>query len=836
MASPFVRVDAEGRIQPDSNGKFSAELSEYLSNVRVGSMAAPSEIADEPFGQQVPVGGSVSGVVDFDGDVDYYTVNLVAGQTYLFSLRGTGTTPINDSLLTFFSPAGDLINYDDDGGNGIYSILTYTATESGTYYIGAQSFENPGDPDVGGYTVDVRAQGADSVGNTNATSAALSLGTNFNFIETSGDVDRYSVTLEAGKFYTFNLAGGADYETDANAVPAGELDTIITLRNAAGTALASNDDNAFPSDISSGLGFYAETSGVYYIDAQAYPGQTGGYALNFGQIDFSGLNPLDAIDWRDAENVPFVTDAETGLPTAYVYFGAAGENFGQTADDGVTPMTTYGWNAREIQQVMLALEEYEHILGVNYEITTDINQATFRLATTTSTQYGAYFFPQDPGYGSEQGIGVFNVNSGGWDKPGVSTQNLPGDQLSLEQGGFAFGVILHEFGHAHGLAHPHDTGGSSDVMVGVTGSGSLGLFDLNQGVYTVMSYNDAWDKHPDGPSSFSIAGIDNGWSGTLSAFDIAQLQAQYGVHAYNTGNNVYALTDVVDDAFYQTIWDTGGTDTISYGGALNARIDLTAATLDYSATGGGVVSFLNNVPGTAASAEIKGGFTIANGVVIENATGGSGNDVLIGNAAANTVTGNAGNDVLLGRGGNDLLLGGAGVDQVTGGDGLDVATLGAGNDTFVAEIGATKLNLKTGSMSVDIITDFDIYGDDLIDLSGLDQLFTFKGTNANKSAGDLTYKTYASVTGAENALGMEIDGNPGAGGVSGPVTIVYGNTDGGKADFAIVLLNTSSVTASDFQYTETTSFSSSGSSDLAAYSPLGLEHSSMRAMGDFYVV
>ena len=31
-------------------------------------------------------------------------------------------------------------------------------------------------------------------------------------------------------------------------------------------------------------------------------------------------------------------------------------------------------------------------------------------------------------------------------------------------------------------------------------------------------------------------------------------------------------------------------------------------------------------------------------------------------------------------------------------------------------------------MSVDIITDFDAAGNDLIDLSGIDQLFTFRGT------------------------------------------------------------------------------------------------------------
>ena len=99
-------------------------------------------------------------------------------------------------------------------------------------------------------------------------------------------------------------------------------------------------------------------------------------------------------------------------------------------------------------------------------------------------------------------------------------------------------MILHEFGHAHGLAHPHDNDGGSEIMLGVTApTNSYGLFNLNQGVYTVMSYNDAWDFHPDGPSPFTIAGIGNGWSGTLGAFDIAVLQERYGVHAYADGRH-----------------------------------------------------------------------------------------------------------------------------------------------------------------------------------------------------------------------------------------------------------------------------------------------------------
>jgi Ca2+-binding RTX toxin-like protein len=227
---------------------------------------------------------------------------------------------------------------------------------------------------------------------------------------------------------------------------------------------------------------------------------------------------------------------------------------------------------------------------------------------------------------------------------------------------------------------------------------------------------------------------------------------------------------------------------------------------------------------------VRGGYTIANGVVIENASGGSGNDVLIGNASNNVLTGNAGNDTLMGRAGNDRLIAGAGDDRVLGGDGLDVVSLGAGNDTFVAEIGSTTARLKTGTMPVDIITDFDASGNDLIDLSGLGS-FNFRGTSANKNAGDLTYKIYDSVNGAENALGFDIDGQTGASGVSGPVTVVYGNTNGGPADFAIILLNTRGVDANDFIFANNASQTSVTSGGAIApsvdlyQSTAGLHHS-----------
>jgi Ca2+-binding RTX toxin-like protein len=1183
----------------DADGNFASQPVQTLSSSGSYSLglAVPSSLI---YDGQTPT--TTPGALDgSEGLGDAIVVNLTAGVTYSFTMRPTLADGIEDPFLSLFNGAGTvLIAQDDDGGLGRSSLLTFTPTESGSYILRAGSWVNifSTGGDVGSYTIDQwDSTGPDATPNNPATALSISVGTpTFGHLGLGTDTaDLYQISLTAGLYYEFDVAGGV--ATNAERGQPGELLAQINIFDSNLNLVAQG------LNLESATGFVADQSGTFYVQIARFEG-AGGYTLDVTETDLSTRDPLEAINWDTAANIPTVM--VDGVPTAYVYFAPAGMHFGETADDGVSHMVTYGWTDREIQQVMLAFDEYSRITGINYEITGNPADATFRLMTTSSTQFGAYAYPAAPEFGSQAGIIVFNVDSGGWDKPGVSAQDIPGDQVSLDVGGFSFAVILHEIGHAHGLAHPHDTGGGSEIMPGVFGQqgpGTYGVFNLNQGVYTVMSYNDAWDFHPNGPSAFTIAGIDNGWSGTLGAFDIAAIQARYGTHAHNEGDTTYNLTDVVDDAYYQTIWDTGGTDSIAYGGSLDAVIDLTAATLNYSPTGGGAISFLNNsFPLAGNSFLVRGGYTIANGVVIENATGGSGNDVLVGNSADNvldggagsdaavyvhaegavnidlvagtatggggsdtlisiesavgsrfndtllgtsadnmldggdgddlmtagdgidtasyasvsagvtvdlriagpqntggggldtlsgfenltgsrfndtltgtdgdnvisggggndvmhglagvdtlsyasaslgvsvnllagtatggagsdlfdgfenvigtnfndtitasnvdnflngsfgvdrlsyagasaavtvslaiaaaqntggsgsdtilgfenltgssfgdtltgtdgandiiggggndtitsgdgndvvdggsgndalnagngvdtasyasatagvtvslaaagaqntvgagldtlggfenltgsnfndtltgddfanvinggvgndtlsgglgvdtliggtgndlingggdndTLNGDAGNDTLngdagidlLNRGdgddmlnggvGNDRILGGAGIDTVTGGDGIDVVTLGGGNDVFKAEVTPTKVALKSGSMSVDIITDFDLGSDDKIDLSGLGAM-TFVGNSSGNKAGQVSYKTYANVATAENVLGFDIDGQPGASGVSGPVTVVYGNLDGGAQDFAIVLLGTANVDSSDF--------------------------------------
>ena len=189
-----------------------------------------------------------------------------------------------------------------------------------------------------------------------------------------------------------------------------------------------------------------------------------------------------------------------------------------------------------------------------------------------------------------------------------------------------------------------------------------------------------------------------------------------------------------------------------------------------------------------------------------NGTGNDSANTLTGNAAANTLKGEAGADTLFGLGGDDRLEGGAGNDRLSGGDGRDVFLGGTGDDIFVGDLGLTKVLTKQGSMSVDIFLDFDLDGDDFFDMKGLDanstlagvQAFEFVGHASGNRAGDLSFRTFGNINAAEEFMGIDLDGldGPGAG---TPVTIVFGDLDGDKnPDFAMVLIGTKDVDASDF--------------------------------------
>lgn len=347
------------------------------------------------------------------------------------------------------------------------------------------------------------------------------------------------------------------------------------------------------------------------------------------------------------------------------------------------------WTTSHKSEFRAALAAVEEIANVRFEETIDSRNADLIEAIAPSATLGG---PNTLGFhetpSNNPSLGAFSTDF--WSA---------GFRSNGEPGGFFFTALIHELGHALGLAHPHDSGLGTTVMPGVTSEfGSYGNSNLNQGVYTVMSYNDGWAQE----DGFLSSSADHGGSTGYGALDIAALQAMYGANtSTNSGNTVYTLpTSNSDGTGYKAIWDTGGRDTIQYNGSRDVTIDLRPATLDYSETGGGVVSRADG---------IKGGFTIANGVVIENATGGSGDDLIVGNTSYNALRGKGGDDRILSAsdGRNDnLILAGEGRDyiQVAGGTGSDEVRGEQGNDLAAVHFNNGSFSGGGGSDTVRFIT------------------------------------------------------------------------------------------------------------------------------------
>ncbi len=217
---------------------------------------------------------------------------------------------------------------------------------------------------------------------------------------------------------------------------------------------------------------------------------------------------------------------------------------------------------------------------------------------------------------------------------------------SPKHGTEAFETIMHEIGHALGLAHPHDGGGVGNTTL----TGMDGSFNG-----TIMSYN----------NGINNTGISDGMPITPMIYDIATLQYLYGKNTVHNGSDTtYILdgkksldgidhTNNLESGYIfvsETIWDSGGNDTIDTSAYIGSSIiDLREG--------------LDNVT-IVGKTKVWNAFNAS----IENATGGSGDDEIYGNGLNNTLTGNGGNDTykFSGTYGKDTIIDDDGIIEIDG--------------------------------------------------------------------------------------------------------------------------------------------------------------------------
>lgn len=346
---------------------------------------------------------------------------------------------------------------------------------------------------------------------------------------------------------------------------------------------------------------------------------------------------------------------------------------------------------------------------------TGFDGADIRIGQSTSANPTAYaYYPDANPYGGDIWFGSrYNYTD-----PRVGT--------------YSYQTMIHELGHALGLKHGHVGGGVANVALSA---------DRDTLEFSVMTYR-SYVGHPlDGYSNETY-----GYPQTYMMYDIAALQEMYGANFNaNSGNTVYRWDAKTGETFvngvgqgapgdgiggyanrvFLTIWDGGGIDTYDFSSSTdNASIDLTPGGWSkFSNTQSAYLGMGNYARGNVFNAlQYQGDLRS----LIENATGGSGNDTIRGNAADNTLIGQRGNDTLFGQDGDDHLSGGLGSDIIYAGDGADVVDGGDG---------------------------FDYVGYDDGSYAGFTASLIFAGWNTGVAAGDVFAGIEGLILGAGDDLG-----------------------------------------------------------------------------------
>ncbi|NKN36663.1 protease [Agrobacterium sp. a22-2] len=476
-------------------------------------------------------------------------------------------------------------------------------------------------------------------------------------LATVSDHDWYRVSLTAGQTYTFALVG-----TGGNDL----ADALLQLRNASGAQIAIDDDGGPGSN--STITFTATTSGTYYLDVGSYnDSYSGQYGLSFTAGSLAHYDYMMGAGNLIRGGTSWSATPGTAVNVTYSFDTS---NADQTdASGNATAFIALSSVQRAAAQQSLVM--FAEVGNVTFTQSA-ANTGTMRFSAYNSTTDGAgayAYYPGDPSAGSLAGDVNLNNDS-------VSTTSIP-------RGSYSFFAMLHEIGHAMGLAHPGDYNAGPGVSITY---GTHAQFAEDSHQYSVMSYFD----------EDNTTGSFGSYPDTLLMFDILAVQQLYGVNRNtragdsiygfngNTGS-VYNFASNTDPVF--CIWDGNGNDTIDASQySMAQRINL------YSASFSNIGGFTGNI-------------SIAVGAVIENAKGGSGNDIIAGNGILNRLWGNDGNDQLYGYAGNDIMSGGNGNDQIFGGLGNDRLVGGAGADRFIFN---TALN---GSTNVDMIGDFNVATD-----------------------------------------------------------------------------------------------------------------------------
>ena len=261
----------------------------------------------EPVGEDLPadtcttgrvaVGGTVTGNIDSDNDVDWYKVELTKGFYYWFDLKGATTghgTLENPEIIGIAAREGGhfLTHYDGLASAVRDGRYVWTPPRTGAFFVAVGSWGRQ----EGTYSLTATqiGSGIDTIPANATTTAEVKVGESLLYvIQTPNDRDWIKVDLEVDKSYrikllTFYTVGQAhlhypalfklrDPDPHQNPIP------YTTVVYDAGVSLHNHylQDHAV-------VDYRAQKNGKHYVDAGASVGTSGMFKISVEEIQHDG--------------------------------------------------------------------------------------------------------------------------------------------------------------------------------------------------------------------------------------------------------------------------------------------------------------------------------------------------------------------------------------------------------------------------------------------------------------------------------------------------------------------------------------------------------------------
>lgn len=214
---------------------------------------------------------------------DYLLRGITSGSVTVDLTSSTSGNRIDPYLQIINADTGEVVAFNDDGGTGLNSRLTFTAERGVNYALRATSF---GFRDTGSYTISTNV-GTIGLGGTPITGDQTFSGTLVNTDpdnpnRTGSFRDDYFLTgVETGQLVTVNLTSPTSGAADTR------IDPFLQVLNAdTGAVVAFNDDGG--TGLNSRLSFTVGANTDYVIRATSFSsGDVGAYTLSTSTSSFS---------------------------------------------------------------------------------------------------------------------------------------------------------------------------------------------------------------------------------------------------------------------------------------------------------------------------------------------------------------------------------------------------------------------------------------------------------------------------------------------------------------------------------------------------------------------